>query len=79
MAALDGGTPSLSSNTTLTVSVLDVNDNVPTFNETSYSFGVAENLASGTEVGVFEVTDTDQGIAAEVTFTLTGTNSDRYH
>lgn len=36
---------------------------------------VSENLVSGAQVGVFEVTDRDRGSAAEQMFTLTGQGS----
>lgn len=78
VAATDGGSPALTSNTTVTVSVLDVNDNPPQFNSTMYIFDISENLASGAMVGVVEVTDQDQGLAAEALFSLTGMNSNRW-
>lgn len=68
----------MSSNTTLTVTVTDINDNPPQFNNTDYTFSVSESLPSPSQVGVFEVTDMDSGIAAEYTFSVTGQGSDRF-
>ena len=68
----------MSSNTTLTVSVIDVNDNPPQFNATGYSFEILENLPARSQAGVFTVTDRDSGLAAEYTFTLSGQGSDRF-
>lgn len=78
MSATDSGSPPLSSNTTLTVTVTDVNDNPPQFDETAYTFFVSENLPLLSQVGVFEVTDIDSGSAAENTFTLAGQGSERF-
>lgn len=78
MAATDTGSPPLSSNTTLTVSVIDVNDNFPIFNATAYNFQVPENMPTGALVGVFEVADRDSGLAAENSFTLTGLGTTRF-
>lgn len=78
MAATDAGSPPLASNTTLSVAVTDINDNPPVFNASSFNFEVSENLPSGTEVGVFEVSDRDRGAAAENVFTLTGQGSERF-
>lgn len=39
---------------------------------------VSENLLSGAQVGVFEVTDRDRGLAAESSFTLMGASSGRF-
>lgn len=78
MAATDNGSPPLTSNTTLTVSVIDINDNAPEFSTTSFSFEVSESVPSGAEVGVLQVTDRDLGAAAEIIFTLTGLGSERF-
>ncbi len=78
MTATDSGSPPLTSNSTLTVTVTDLNDNAPEFNNTAFNFMVAENLPSGAQVGVFEVTDRDRGLAAESSFTLTGQDSGRF-
>ncbi|KAM4620622.1 protocadherin alpha-C2-like [Polymixia lowei] len=43
----DRGTPSLSVNETITVEILDINDNAPTFPQSFYSIHVVENNAPG--------------------------------
>lgn len=68
----------MTSNTTLTVAVTDVNDNPPLFNSTTYTFFVSENLPRLSQVGVFEVTDLDSGAAAENILTLVGQDSGRF-
>lgn len=73
----DSGSPPLTSNTTLTVAVIDVNDNPPEFNSTAYNFQVIENLSAGAVVGVFNVTDRDRGMAAEAVFSLSGLGAGR--
>lgn len=78
VSATDSGSPPLTSNTTLTVAVIDVNDNPPQFNSTTYTFFVSENLPSLSQVGVFEVTDMDSGAAAENALTLAGQGSERF-
>jgi hypothetical protein len=66
--ATDSGSPPLSSNTTLNVTVLDANDNDPEFVNTSYTFHVAENASVGTVVAVVQATDHDKGPNANVSF-----------
>ena len=78
MSASDSGSPPLSSNATLTVTVVDINDNAPQFNATAFSFTVSENLPPGSQVGFFEVTDRDTGPAAETSFIITGQGSGRF-
>lgn len=78
VSATDSGSPPLTSNTTLTVAVTDVNDNPPQFNSTTYTFFVSENLPPLSQVGVFEVTDLDSGAAAENILTLAGQGSERF-
>ncbi|KAK3585845.1 hypothetical protein CHS0354_038372 [Potamilus streckersoni] len=57
----DGGLPVRSSTITATVTVLDVNDNVPSFSSTSFSFSVFENVPIHSTVNKVLVTDSDLG------------------
>ena len=64
--ATDGG--GLSSNETILVRVVDVNDNRPIFDEAEYTFSVAENLLG--DVGTVRATDRDSGTNGEVRYSL---------
>ena len=71
ITASDTGMPFLSANATLTVSIVDVNDNPPVFDPASLSLGVEEDLPMGTVVGQVVVNDADsQGNNSAVTFTI---------
>ena len=61
IVAIDEGFPSLSSNTTVTVFVLDANDHVPVFERLQYTFRIFENENSGLLVGNVTASDADQG------------------
>ncbi|CAJ0940669.1 unnamed protein product [Ranitomeya imitator] len=68
--ARDNGMPSLQTNTTVTLSVLDQNDNSPSFTHNEYNFYVPENLPTYGTVGLITVTDEDLGENAEFTLSL---------
>ncbi|OCT65981.1 hypothetical protein XELAEV_18042235mg [Xenopus laevis] len=68
--AKDNGNPSLQANTTVTLSVLDQNDNSPSFTHNEYNFYVPENLPMYGTVGLITVTDADSGQNAIVTLSL---------
>ncbi|XP_031443177.1 protocadherin alpha-C2-like isoform X2 [Clupea harengus] len=55
----DRGTPQLSDNETITVELLDVNDNVPRFNQTFYTIPVMENNAPGALLASLTALDPD--------------------
>ncbi|XP_046715398.1 protocadherin gamma-A11-like isoform X14 [Silurus meridionalis] len=57
----DEGSPSFSSNKTLTLKISDVNDNAPVFQRHSYTAYVMENNSPG--VSIFSVTATDRDSA----------------
>lgn len=61
LVAHDGGTPALSSSQTLTVTVLDVNDEAPVFKQLLYETSVKENQSPGAFVTRVEAEDTDSG------------------
>ncbi|XP_046568675.1 LOW QUALITY PROTEIN: cadherin EGF LAG seven-pass G-type receptor 2-like [Haliotis rubra] len=54
----------------LTLSVLDVNDNVPEFQGTPYTFSVMENASFSTSVGTVTANDSDGGQNGEFMFSL---------
>ncbi|XP_072929429.1 cadherin-87A [Epargyreus clarus] len=53
--------PHLSSKASVTISLLDVNDNAPVFGDEPYSASVAEAAAAGTRVAALRATDRDTG------------------
>ncbi|XP_036146923.1 protein dachsous [Monomorium pharaonis] len=75
--ALDGGTPPLRSRLTVNVTVQDVNDNPPVFNQTRYVASVPENATVGTPVLAVNATDADAGDNGLVEFSINRRQSDR--
>ncbi|XP_010209516.1 PREDICTED: protocadherin alpha-8-like, partial [Tinamus guttatus] len=71
LTAIDGGRPSLSGTMELVISVLDVNDNPPVFNQSVYKVQLAEGVATGTLVVSVSAMDPDEGINSEITYTAT--------
>lgn len=61
LLAQDGGTPALSASQTLTITVLDVNDETPVFTKLLYEASVTENQSPGVFVTRVEAEDTDSG------------------
>lgn len=59
--AEDHGIPQQSSAQLLCVHVIDVNDEVPWFEETQYEAQISENQPSGTSVLTVSASDLDQG------------------
>ncbi|XP_043560438.1 protocadherin-11 X-linked isoform X1 [Chiloscyllium plagiosum] len=68
--ARDGGKPSIQSNATVVVTVLDQNDNSPSFTHSEYNFYVPENLPMYGTVGLITVTDADAGGNAAVSLSI---------
>ena len=67
-----------SSTATVDITVLDENDNFPQFDKSSYTANVSENLdVSGKPViGYVSATDADEGRNQEITYSITGGNTD---
>ncbi|XP_069340241.1 protocadherin beta-18 [Eulemur rufifrons] len=66
----DLGTPRLKTELNITVLVSDVNDNTPTFTQTSYTLFVQENNSPALHIGSVSATDRDSGTNAQVTYSL---------
>uniref|UniRef100_A0A8C6NV07 Protocadherin-16 n=1 Tax=Nothobranchius furzeri TaxID=105023 RepID=A0A8C6NV07_NOTFU len=64
----DHGIPKLSSRQMLCVHVIDVNDEVPWFEESLYEAHISENQPAGTTVITVSASDLDQGTNGHVTY-----------
>lgn len=73
VVASDGGTPPLHASRTFHLRVTDVNDNAPEFSQPQYAASVLEVAEPGTSVTRVHATDRDEGVNAEVTYSLAET------
>ena len=74
VVARDAGVPSFEATATVSLSVLDANDNDPVFAAPGYEFAVEENSPAGTTVGVVAASDADADVNAEIRFSLVQAN-----
>ena len=75
--AVDHGTPSNTGTATVEVSIMDVNDEQPKFEDNNFSFGVFENEDEGTEVGRVTAIDGDAFPYNDIVYSfITPYNSD---
>ncbi|CAM4601566.1 unnamed protein product [Caretta caretta] len=70
--ATDRGKPELTGTVQLVITVLDVNDNAPSFHQSSYKVRLLENTADGSMVIKVNATDLDEGINKDILYTLRG-------
>ncbi|XP_029959566.1 protocadherin alpha-8-like isoform X19 [Salarias fasciatus] len=70
LSAFDGGKPSKSGTTTITVDVLDINDNMPVFSEDAYSVRVNENAPIGTTIIRVNASDLDEGSNSDIIYSF---------
>ncbi|XP_069832321.1 protocadherin-23 [Dendropsophus ebraccatus] len=68
--AFDGGYPRRTGRLLIDITVLDANDNPPTFDQSEYKGWVWENAPVGTPVCTVHATDPDLGSNGQVTYTL---------
>ena len=78
VTAKDLGQDPLSVESTVLITVLDVNDNAPEFSSPSYTAEISEEASIGTIVLTVYVTDIDEGSNAKLIFDLTGPNNDDF-
>ncbi|KAM6224267.1 uncharacterized protein ACDL77_023850 [Rhynchocyon petersi] len=66
----DLGIPRLKTQHNIIVEVSDINDNAPTFTQTTYTLHVRENNSPALHMGTVSATDRDSGANAQVTYSL---------
>ncbi|XP_054711474.1 cadherin-87A-like [Uloborus diversus] len=73
--------PQLSGTGTVTVNILDTNDNVPRFERTEYKASVIENAHAGTVVDTITATDRDTGKFGEagIHYSIFGNGAEKFH
>ncbi|KAM9184620.1 protocadherin alpha-2-like [Mergus octosetaceus] len=74
LTASDGGRPALTGTVELLVSVLDVNDNTPKFNQSVYNARLSEDASEGTLVARVGATDPDEGMNQELMYQIANSN-----
>ncbi|XP_064422969.1 protocadherin gamma-C5-like [Latimeria chalumnae] len=70
LTAMDGGNPPRSGSLQITVTVLDINDNVPMFDQPTYKVTLVENAPLGTLLIKLNATDLDDGPNGEVYYSF---------
>ncbi|XP_041622784.1 protocadherin gamma-B1 isoform X15 [Vulpes lagopus] len=70
ITATDRGKPPLSSSTTITLHIGDVNDNAPVFHQASYVVHVAENNPPGASIAQVSASDPDLGPNGRVSYSI---------
>ncbi|KAG6923965.1 protocadherin alpha 8 [Chelydra serpentina] len=66
----DGGKPEITSTVQLVITVLDVNDNAPVFNQSVYKVQMLEGSANGTLVIKLNATDLDEGSNKDISYSF---------
>ncbi|XP_025242661.1 protocadherin alpha-8 isoform X18 [Theropithecus gelada] len=70
LTATDGGKPELTGTVHLLVTVLDVNDNAPTFEQSEYEVRIFENADNGTTVIRLNASDRDEGANGAISYSF---------
>lgn len=75
VTARDNGNPSLNSSVQVFVSVIDVNDEVPTFAKPSYLTSISEIAQNGSTVYQMKAFDSDTGINGKISYSILSGNA----
>ncbi|XP_030744512.2 protocadherin alpha-8-like [Echinops telfairi] len=70
LTATDGGKPELTGTVQLQVTVLDVNDNAPSFQQSEYQVRIFENADIGTVVIRLNASDQDEGVNKDISYSF---------
>ncbi|RWS15474.1 hypothetical protein B4U79_12965 [Dinothrombium tinctorium] len=74
VTAIDNGSPPLSDTTNVEIEISDINDNSPSFKQSSYKSSISEDSLIGTSVVQIQAQDNDLGLNGQVRYTFAGGN-----
>ncbi|XP_077973448.1 protocadherin beta-11-like isoform X2 [Styela clava] len=75
LSAIDGGNPAMRSQVTVKVSVVDVNDNSPKFDQEEYRITLIENSAPGMLIDTISAHDADSGAMGTIRYHISTRNN----
>ncbi|XP_004913216.2 protocadherin gamma-C5 [Xenopus tropicalis] len=70
LTAVDGGEKPRSGSTQITIVVLDINDNAPVFDQSTYKISLVENIPLKTVILKLNATDLDEAVNAEISYSF---------
>ncbi|XP_069812676.1 protocadherin gamma-B4-like [Dendropsophus ebraccatus] len=73
---MDKGSPPLSTNKTIQLTISDVNDNIPFFERINYIVYIIENNQPGTSIHNIVASDPDRGDNGKITYSIVSSNID---
>ncbi|XP_028272009.1 protocadherin alpha-8-like [Parambassis ranga] len=73
VTAVDGGKPPRSGKLNVSITVLDINDNRPSFSQDTYQIDIFENTPVGTTIATVTAVDPDEGTNGEIEYSLSKT------
>ncbi|KAG8430145.1 hypothetical protein GDO86_018396 [Hymenochirus boettgeri] len=76
--ATDRGSPPLSTTKTISLEILDVNDNSPVFDQNQYIVYITENNLSGSSIFKVQASDSDLGDNAKISYSIVNKNTDDF-
>ncbi|XP_068133827.1 protocadherin gamma-C5-like isoform X11 [Hyperolius riggenbachi] len=76
LTAIDGGEPARSGSCHVTITVSDVNDNPPVFNQSVYKLSIKENIPLKTVMLILNATDLDEDVNGEIQYYFDGHTTD---
>ncbi|XP_037388733.1 protocadherin Fat 1a isoform X4 [Pygocentrus nattereri] len=75
--AVDGGVPALSNEVTVTIDIMDLNDNPPVFSQNVYEAAVSELAPRGHFVTQVQASDADSSDSAKLEFSILSGNEEQ--
>ncbi|KAG8579368.1 hypothetical protein GDO81_010842 [Engystomops pustulosus] len=76
LQCMDNGSPPMSTNKSIQLTVSDVNDNAPVFEKMNYIVYIMENNQPGTSVQNILASDLDEGDNGKITYSIVSSNID---
>ncbi|XP_031754052.1 protocadherin gamma-B2-like [Xenopus tropicalis] len=76
LTAFDGGNPVRTGTALIRIAITDANDHIPMFTQEVYKVSVSESIPINTTVLQVNATDKDEGVNAQITYSLIRTSGD---